>query len=74
MAGGFYFPDKEFPKETTVVGTRQAAEAAASSIIKGDSARTLFLSGLQHLTGLGTDEMSPPARSTHHGFVNLATG
>ncbi len=28
-----YLPDKEFPRETTVVGTRQAAEAAASSII-----------------------------------------
>jgi hypothetical protein len=28
-----YLPDKEFPKETAVVGTRQAAEAAASSII-----------------------------------------
>ena len=28
-----YLPGKKFPKETTVVGTRQAAEAAASSII-----------------------------------------
>ena len=28
-----YLPGKEFPKETTVVGTRQAAEAAANSII-----------------------------------------
>jgi hypothetical protein len=29
----FIFRAKEFPKETTVVGTRQAAEAAASAII-----------------------------------------
>ena len=28
-----YLPDKELPKQTTVVGTRQAAEAAANSII-----------------------------------------
>src|SRR6516225_2162972 len=28
-----YLPDKELPKETTVVGTRQNAEIAASSII-----------------------------------------
>jgi hypothetical protein len=27
------FPDKELPKETTVVGTRREAEIAASSII-----------------------------------------
>jgi hypothetical protein len=28
-----YLPDKELPKETTVVGTRRDAEIAASSII-----------------------------------------
>jgi hypothetical protein len=28
-----YLPDKELPKETTVVGTRQAAKIAATKII-----------------------------------------